>query len=216
MLNYRIVARGKSSAELYLYDDIGDGFFGGITAKQVVDDLAALGKVDTIIVRINSAGGSVFEGLGIYNALTRNPARIEVEIAMAGEEIRIAENAMLMIHDPMGFSVGTAEDMRKAADMLDSVRGTLVQTYAKRTGIDDGRISQMMVDETWMTAAEACDLGFCDSMSQPLQLAAHGDLSRYRRVPNAIAPGVTSQTNRPRRDLRAARVLQLAAQAKVK
>lgn len=197
-MNYRLVNRsGSKSADLFIYDDIGEGFFGGITAQQVVADLKTLGVVDTLNVRINSGGGSVFEGVAIFNAIDRNPARVVVHIdgiaasiasiiAMAGAEIRIASNAMVMIHDPAGFSIGTAEDMRRAADLLDTVRGTLVDTYVKRTGNDAGKVSDWMARETWMTAREAVDNGFADSITEPLQIAACGDLSRFKNVPAAL------------------------------
>lgn len=215
--NYRIVARANS-AELYLYDDIGDGFFGGITSKQVINDLQNLGKVAELTVRINSGGGSVFEGFAIYNALNRNSAKVIVEIdslaasiasiiAMAGDEINIAENAMMMIHDPMGFSMGTSEDMRKMAESLDSVRGNLIKTYTARTGNKDDIVSKWMGEETWMDAADCVKFGFADSMSQPLQLAASADLSRFKNVPGRLLNGGKP---RPAYDLRAARLAKLA------
>lgn len=197
-MNYRLVNRsGSKSADLFLYDDIGEGWFGGISAKQVVDDLKNLGAVDTLNVRINSAGGSVFEGLAIYNAIDRNPARVVVHvdsvaasiasiIAMAGAEIRIASNARIMIHDPSGFAIGTADDMRSTADLLDSVRGTLVDTYVKRTKNDAAKVSDWMADETWFTARDAVDNGFADLIAEPLQIAASGDLSRFRNVPASL------------------------------
>ncbi len=197
-MNYRIVNRsGSKSADLFLYDDIGDDWFGGISAKQVIDDLKNMGVVDTLNVRINSAGGSVFEGLAIFNAIDRNPARVVVHvdsiaasiasiIAMAGAEIRVASNAMFMIHDPAGLAIGTADDMRRTADVLDTVRGTLVDTYVRRTKNDAGKVSDWMASETWFTARDAVDNGFADFITEPLQIAASGDLSRFRNVPASL------------------------------
>lgn len=214
-MNYRLVNRtGSKSADLFLYDDIGDGFFGGISSKQIIDDLSRLGVVDTLNVRINSAGGSVFEGIAIHNAIARNPARVVVHIdsvaasiasiiAMAGAEIRIASNARVMIHDPSGVGIGTSEDLRATADLLDSVRVTLVDIYTKRTKNDAGKVSAWMADETWFTAREAVDNGFADSITEPLQIAASGDFSRFRNAPAAIkakAPGT------PQLQLREARL----------
>jgi ATP-dependent Clp protease protease subunit len=96
---------------------VGEGWFGGMSAKTFVTELQKLGKVDVINLHINSPGGSVFDGVAIYNSLKSHPARIEVDvdalaasiasvIAMAGDEIRIAENAMMMIHDPTGVAIG--------------------------------------------------------------------------------------------------------------
>lgn len=214
-MNYRLVARTSSkSADLFLYDDIGDGFFGGISSKQIIDDLGRLGMVDTLNVRINSAGGSVFEGLAIHNAIARNPARVVVHvdsvaasiasvIAMAGAEIRIADNARIMIHDPSGVAVGTAEEMRATAGLLDSVRGTLIDVYTKRTKNDAAKVSDWMSAETWFTARDAVQYGFADSITEPLQIAASGDFSRFKNAPAAIkakAPGT------PQLQLREARL----------
>lgn len=222
-LNYRVVARAKDTGELYLYDDIGgdDWFGGGVSSKQVIEDIAALGAIKTLNVRINSAGGSVFEGLAIYNALTRCEARVEVDIdslagsiasiiAMAGKEIRMAANATMMIHDPMGMAMGTADDMRQAADMLEGVRGTLVKTYAARTGNEEQEVSDWMKAETWMDAQTCLDRGFCDSVSQPLQMAAHGDLSRFRNVPARVRAAAQP---RPRADLQAVRISEMKQRA---
>jgi hypothetical protein len=138
MSNIRFVNRGKTG-EIWLYDQVGEGFFGGMSAKQFNDELNKLGKVDTVNLRINSPGGSVFDGVAIYNALKRHPARVEVDvdgiaasiasvIAMAGDEIRMASNSMMMIHDPHGFSQGGAGDMRKTADLLDQIKNVISDT----------------------------------------------------------------------------------------
>lgn len=222
-MNYRIVARsGSNSADLFIYDDIGEGWFGGISANQVVADLKALGAVDTLNVRINSAGGSVFEGLAIYNAIDRNPARVVTHvdgiaasiasiIAMAGAEILIASNAMMMVHNPAGIALGTAEDMRRTADLLDTVRGTLVDTYVRRTGNDAGKVSAWMDEETWFTASAARDAGLVDAITEPLQLAASGDLSRFKNVPATIK---AKQAVAPTLQMREARLSEMLRRQK--
>lgn len=219
-MNYRFANRAGKSADLYLYDDIGASFFGeGITAKQVVDDVQKLGDAKTLNVRINSAGGNVFEGLAIYNALTRAPvevlthvdgiaASIASIIAMAGSKISMAENAMMMIHDPYTGGFGTAEELRKTADTLDTIRGNLVATYAKRTGQNENDISDMMAAETWFTASDALQAGFTDSIGQALQIAASASpmFSKFQNVPAAIAARAHS---RPRMEMRAARLTEI-------
>jgi ATP-dependent Clp protease, protease subunit len=172
MTHYRIENAASAEPELYLYGPVGKDFFGdGVSADRVIKDLNALGKKKAITVRIDSPGGSVFEGTNIYNALVRNPARIHVEIdalaasiasviAMAGDRIRIADNAMMMVHEPAGVAVGTAQDMRALAGLLDKVRGNLVGIYAKRSSLDEDKVSTMMQAETWLTAAEALQAGF--------------------------------------------------------
>lgn len=221
MSNYRIVARGNKSADLYLYDDIGDGWFGGITAKQVIKDLAALGAVDTLNVRINSVGGSVFEGLAIYNALARNPAKVIVHvdalaasiasiIAMSGAEIRIADNAHMMIHNAMGIMMGTADEMRGYADTLDQINGSLVATYVKRTGQPEEQVRAWMDDETWLTAAQCVEYGFADSVADEMKMAASGDLSRFHKVPKQLK---AAAIERPLATLRASRLAEIERRA---
>jgi ATP-dependent Clp protease protease subunit len=114
---YRMVARGTDRAEIYLYGTVGADWFGeGVTAKQFAADLKGLGKVKTIDLRINSDGGSVFEGKTIYSLLAEHPAKVITRIdglaasiasliAMAGDEIHIAEGGFVMIHNAWTFTM---------------------------------------------------------------------------------------------------------------
>lgn len=202
MNQYRIENAASAEPELYLYGPVGKDFMGdGISADQVVKDLNALGKKKLITVRIDSPGGSVFDGTNIYNALVRNPAKIYIEIdalaasiasviAMSGDRIRIADNALMMIHEPAGFVMGTAKDMRDLASVLDKTRGNLIGIYAKRTGLENDKISSMMQAETWMTATEALQAGFITEIvpSKAASNAASFDKTLlaklgYRHVP---------------------------------
>jgi len=198
---YRLVAKGTDAAELYLYGAIGGDWFGdGITAKQVADDLKALGKVKAIDVRINSEGGNVFDGKAIYSLLVENPAKIVVHIdglaasaasfiAMAGNDIEIAEGAFVMVHDAYGVSFGRAEEMRAYADLLDTVNGTIRDVYVARTKKSDAQVKTWMKDETWFTAKEAVANGFADKMTENLRVAASvADPSRYKHLPSALMP----------------------------
>jgi ATP-dependent protease ClpP protease subunit len=189
---YKLVDKGNKSAELMIYDMIGG--WDGVTAKRVADDLRSIGRVDLINVRLNSFGGEVFEGYAIYNQLKRHPARVEIDIdgaacsiasiiACAGDTVRMARNAMYMIHDPSGVAMGNAADMRKTADLLDQVREQLVDTYVGKTGLDWARVSNLMTAETWFKAADAAELGFVDQVTDELQLAASADLSKFANVP---------------------------------
>ena len=172
----KIVAQAESkSAEVYLYDVIGEDMFGGVSAKNFADQLDAVGPLDTITVRINSPGGSVFDGTAIYNTLKRNQARkiVEIEgvaasaasfIAMAGDEIHMAENAFMMIHQAQGFAMGPESEMRKMADVLDKMDETIAKIYANRSGRKPDTMMRMMVDETWFTAQEAVDAKLADNI----------------------------------------------------
>lgn len=204
---YRVIAKGTEAAELYLYGAIGGGWFDeGVTAKRVADDLKALGKVKTIDVRINSEGGDVFDGKAIYSLLVENPAKIVVHIdgvaasaasfiAMAGNSIDIAEGAFVMIHDAYGISMGRAEEMRRYADLLDTVNATIRDVYTARTKQTDAKVRAWMADETWFTAKEAVANGFADKMTANLKVAASvTDASRYKHLPTALLPRRSAAT----------------------
>lgn len=194
-----IKAKDKS-AEILIYDDIGEGWLGGISAKSFADEVKKLGKVNDINVRINSYGGSVFDGLAIYNTLKKTNARIKVYIdgiaasiasiiAMAGDEINIAENGFMMIHDPWIVAAGTSQELREQADIMDKVRDSLLDTYVKRTDGNRDIISDMMTEETWLSAAEAVEGGFADSMTEEVQMAASINpklAAKFKHIPEQI------------------------------
>jgi len=207
MSNIRFVNKG-SRGEIWLYDNVGeDPWFGvGMSSKTFAAEVQKLGKVDTINLRINSLGGSVREGIAIYNTLNNHPARIEVDvdswacsiasvIAMAGDEIRMAENAMMMIHDPHGVSVGGAEEMRKTADLLDQIKQTIANTYSKRTGKKEADVMAMMTAETWMTATQAQDMGFADAITGEQRIAACSkfDISNFKHPPKELLDAIRGE-----------------------
>lgn len=197
---YSIKAKGKKECEILIYEEIGEGWYGGITAKQFTKDLRDQGDVETITLRINSPGGNVFDGNAIYNVLKQHSAKkivhidglaasIASVIAMAGDEIHIADNAMMMIHNAWGVVMGFADDMRKAADMLEKVDASIATTYQKRTGLDIAKIKELMQAETWMNSKEALEYGFVDDITDALEVAACFDLSKfkYRNTPKQLA-----------------------------
>lgn len=206
---FRIEALASDQhAEIYIYEDVGAGFFGGVTAKEFARELKAAGKVRTIDVRINSGGGDVFDGLAIYNLLREHEARKTVHvdglaasiasvIAMAGDEIRIADSAFLMIHNAWGMMMGDADEARKFASLLDQTTAAIADVYAARTGQPLDQLRQLMADETWMASEQAIEMGFADSIVTNYRVAASVapriDLSRFRAPP---AP-VKSSTARP-------------------
>lgn len=159
---------------LYIYDDIGPAWAGMIDAGSVAAALRDAGDVDTIVVRINSPGGGVFEAAAIYNQLREHAAEIHVKIdgvaasaasviAMAGDKIEIAGNAMIMIHQASTIAWGNSAELTKTAEMLDKVDTTIVDTYAARTGRDAQEIRDWMASETWFGADDAVANGFADS-----------------------------------------------------
>jgi ATP-dependent Clp protease protease subunit len=200
---YRVVARSASNAEIYLYGTVGSDWFGdGVTAKQFSDDVKALGSVKNIDLHINSDGGDVFQGKTIYSILVDHPARITTRIdglaasiasliAMAGDEIVISEGGFVMIHNAWTFAMGDAAGLRKTADLLETVSGTILDTYVARTKGDRAKIQQMMDDETWMTGAEAVANGFADKMVENLKVAARiAHPKAFQKLPAALKPNV--------------------------
>ena len=187
---YMIRARGTGT-EVLIYDEIGAY---GVTAKGFLAEFGALPADAAIDLRLNSPGGSVFDAVAIYNALKRHAGEITVwidgiaasaasYIAMAGDTIVMPENAFLMIHDPSGLVMGTAEDMRSTAEALDKVKSSLIQGYAAKSGKPDDEIADLMAAETWLDAKDALALGFIDRIAEPVKLAASFDVSRFRNAP---------------------------------
>ena len=167
------------TGEIFLYEDIG----AGMSPRQFAQDLQDLGNVATLHIYMNSPGGSVFDGLTIYNQLKRHKARkivhvdglaasIASVIAMAGNEIVIANNGMMMIQDPLGLEVGRAAELRAMADVLDKTRDTILGVYVERTTTAEAQLSEWMTAETWFTAQEAVAAGLADRAGQAVPAAA--------------------------------------------
>jgi len=190
---YRLRA-ARQSAELLIYDEIGAW---GKTVKDLMAELTALGDLTTIHLRINSPGGDVFEALAMHNALTRHPAQVITHIdslcasaatfvALAGDEVRMADNALFMIHEPWTVAGGNAEAFQKQADLLDTVAEQIVGIYARKTGADRADLRAWMQAETWYTADQAYAAGFIDTIDTPLKMAALAthDLTRFKNSPS--------------------------------
>src|SRR3990167_11554562 len=163
-----------TSVEILLYDEIG---FWGVTAKEFATTLAGI-TAASIVVRINSPGGDVFDGLAIYNSLQAHPATIKTQIdgwaasaasfiALAGESVTIAQSAFMMIHKAWGITLGNADDHRDMVMTLDKIDGQLSDIYAKKTAKPKAEILALMKGEsdgTWFTADEAKAMGLADTI----------------------------------------------------
>ena len=191
---YEIRARG-TGAEVLIYDEIGAY---GVSAKGFLAELGALPDGVPIDLRLNSPGGSVFDAVAIFNALTRHSGTVTVwidgiaasaasYIAMAGDEIVMPENAFLMIHDPSGLVMGTAADMRDMAETLDKIAASMTRGYAARSGKSEVDIAALMAAETWFDAQDALDAGLATRMAEPVRIAASFDIGRFRNAPMALA-----------------------------
>jgi ATP-dependent Clp protease protease subunit len=195
---YTIRARGRGQeaarAEVLIYDEIGAY---GVSAKGFLAELGALPDGVPIDLRLNSPGGSVFDAVAIFNALTRHSGTITVWIdgiaasaasyvAMAGDEIVMPENAFLMIHDPSGIVMGTAADMRDMAATMDKIAGSMVRGYAVRSGKPEEEIATLMAAETWFDAKDALAAGLATRIAEPVRIAASFDIGRFCNAPPAL------------------------------
>lgn len=208
---FRMKALAADEAEIYIYDEIG---FWGVTARQFVSDLQALGDVSHINLHINSPGGDVFEGIAIFNALKFHGAAITVHIdgiaasmasviAMVGNPVIMPENTMMMIHKPWGFAGGDANDMRDYADLLDKMESVLIPAYAEKTGKSAEEIAAMLEDETWMNGSECVAQGFADQTTPSLQAMAciqSKRIEEFEKMPNAIRNMITPPRNTTTRE----------------
>jgi ATP-dependent Clp endopeptidase proteolytic subunit ClpP len=193
-----LASKGADELDIHIYDVIGAQLFSdGVRAKDVLAKVSAAKSEKTINIRINSAGGDVFEGTAIYNVLAAHPARKVVTIdgiaasmasviAMVGDEIVMPDNALMMIHDPSAFVGGNASDMRKTAEVLDKSRTNLANIYAARTSQPLDKVLSMMSAETWMTANEAKALGFADKVTAAVKMVAMWDLSTCFKAPASV------------------------------
>lgn len=210
-MNSDFKARG-SRGEIWLYDPVGASFWGdAISAKMFQKELTALGKVDAITLHVNSPGGDVFDGFAIYNQLKQHPAKITVSIdglaasiasiiAMSGDTINIASNAMMMIHDPQGGAMGNSDEMRRVAALLDTVKGNLADTYVARTSNAKADIEAWMADETWLTADAAVERGFADAITEASNVTALFDIKNFRNVPESLRKRLANAVPRPAAD----------------
>lgn len=191
----------EARIEVLIYDEIGAY---GVTAKGFLAEFGALPDAAEIDLRLNSPGGSVFDAVAIYNTLQRHSGEITVwidgiaasaasYIAMAGDTIVMPENAFLMIHDPSGLVMGTAEDMRSTAEALDKVKGSLIQGYAAKSGKSEEEIATLMAAETWLDARDALESGFIDRVAEPVKIAASFDVARFENAP----PKLIAATREP-------------------
>lgn len=187
----------QNEAEITIYDAIG-AF--GITAEQFVTDLKQI-DAERIRLRLNTPGGEIFDATAIYNALREHPAKIIAQIdgiaasagsviAMSGDEIRMADNSYMMIHNAHGGVMGDVNDVSSYASSLKKIDQTIAATYAKRTGKGADHYLELMAAETWFTAAEAKDEGLADVVFEaaPAKATAkaHFDFKVYNKIPDPV------------------------------
>lgn len=204
---YDFVAKAGGRAEIYLYGPIGEDFFGeGISAAKFAKELKALGAVSSIDLHVDSPGGSVTDARAIYTQLVEHRATVNVKIdgyaasaasfiAMAGDDVAIAEGGFIMIHEARGVVRGTASDMRKGATLLESVTATIADTYAARTKQPKSKLLSWMAEEKWFEGKDAVAEGFADRVMENKKVTAcvsYPDdvlaMANFRKVPASLRP----------------------------
>jgi ATP-dependent protease ClpP protease subunit len=159
-------------AEVYIYGDIGDTFWGdGVSAQSFVDELNGI-TAKKLSIRINSPGGSAYDGLTIANAIVRHSATTTTWIdglaasaasivAMAGDEVVMSKYGEMMLHNAHALVMGTSKDMREVAAQLDQLNASIASFYADRstTSDDAAAFARAMSKETWYNADEALEAG---------------------------------------------------------
>jgi ATP-dependent protease ClpP protease subunit len=201
LYRFRNATEENPAAEIAIYDDIGPSWLGLIGAVGVRRDVnaAKAAGAKSLDVRVNSGGGDVFEGFAIYETIRDAgiPTTVYIDgiaasiasvIAMAGSEIRIAEQAMMMIHPARGIVAGEAKDFRRYADLLDTLREQILDVYAKRPRVDRAAMAAAVVDgeELWLTGREAIDRGLADKLTgeQAVEARYSATMHDFKHDPN--------------------------------
>lgn len=206
--SWEIKNLSNSKGEVLIYGDIEtyQWLEEDVTAFTFSKELRELGNISELDVRINSGGGSVFAAQAIYSQLKQHNATVSVYIdglaasaasliAMAGDNIYMPVNAVMMIHNPATIALGEKKDMEKTIDMLDKVKDTIIATYEAKTGLSYDELSKMMDEETWLTGSEAVELGFADELLDSVDVVA--SLKGNQLTMNGVKHDLSIFTHKP-------------------
>lgn len=164
-----------------------------------------------ITVWINSPGGDCVAAAQIYNMLMDYPADVTVRIdgiaasaasviAMAGTKVQMSPVSVMMIHNPLTVAMGDSDEMRRAIQLLDEVKESIINAYEIKTGLSRDKLSHLMDGETWMNAKKALELGFCDEiLYQPEAEPAPEDSFTFSRraVTNSLLDKLKTRIPKP-------------------
>lgn len=179
------------AAEIQIFDEIGGWF--GVTVTDFKRAFDEIKGSDSIRLLINSPGGDVFAGVAIYNILSGVRPKLTAEVvglaasaasvvALAASSVVMGQGAYFMIHDPWGVAIGTADDMLKMAETLESMRGQFADIYSERSDLSRDDAIEAMSAETWYTADEAIEAGFADEVKDYGEAAASISLTDAKRL----------------------------------
>lgn len=226
MKRYYSLAVQDSEADIYIHGDITSWpvFENDVSSYNLAQEIKGL-EVDTINVYINSYGGEVAEGLAIYNALRRHKAKVRTVcdgfacsaasvVFMAGDERVMSNASLLMIHNAWMLAMGDQNDLRKNADDLEIINAATIQAYLNHVNISEDKLREMMDAETWISAADALEMGFATAVVNPATTdKAAASLRQRQQIRDAI---LSRQSQRSSLDVDAlaARLKELMAQEK--
>lgn len=205
--------------KVYVYDVI-DSYWGA-SAKDLVAALATAAD-RPVDLHINSPGGDVFEARAMSAAVRAHAAGVTVYIdglaasaasylMLAGQQVHIADGAMVMVHNAWTIAWGNKQELRDTADLLEKIDGTIAADYLRKTGASVDQVASWMDAETWFTAQEALDAKLVDSIvgaeaaaaADATEAAARWNLSAYanapklaRRPPAANDEAIAAQADR--------------------
>ena len=187
---YNIQAKASSDiVDIYIFDEIG-AF--GLNAQSFIEEIKEF-KNSPINLHINCVGGDVFDGMAIYNILKKRTAETTVYIegiaasmgsviALAADKVVMAENSLFMIHNAWGGAMGESKELKKTANLLEKISNEIADIYIKKTNLPYDKVKEMMDEETWLNADEALELGFIDSISDAIKVAAKYDVSKFKNI----------------------------------
>ena len=188
---YNINSKASKVVDVYIFDEIG---MGGVNAQGFIEEIKSF-KDSPMNLHINCVGGDVFDGMAIFNIIKKRTAKTTVYIegiaasmgsviALAADNVVMAENSLFMIHNAWGGAMGEAKEMKKTAKLLDKISGEIADIYVKKTKLPYDKVKEMMDEETWLNAEEALELGFIDSISDAIKVAAKYDVSKFKNITN--------------------------------
>ena len=169
-----LVSKAQTEADMVIYGSIGDSWWedAAVSADQFGKELDKLpSSVTKINLRLNSPGGSVFDGVAIFNRLKQHKATVNVFIdgiaasiasiiAMAGDKIYMGEGSQMMIHKPLTMTWGNRDAHDKSINVLDGIENQMIGIYSRKTGQNRADIQNMLSDDYWMSPEKAVSLGF--------------------------------------------------------
>lgn len=187
------MASDGANAEIRIYDQIGAW---GVSASAFIDSLKGLGDhVENIVLRINSPGGDVFDGIAIYNELKQHKASITAKIdgwaasmasviAMAADTIEMPGNTWMMIHNAWTGAVGNAKELKRMVELLEGIDANAARAYHEHAStLSEDDIRALMADETWMNAQDAVGMGFATAITEAIPVEASVDATAFSAVP---------------------------------